>query len=229
MPDIGYRGVGLIERHWFQRLQAFEDAVAYRQARVDAPCPDCGPAASGRRCDDHGRDLDLIGGYRRTIHGTAGFLRALHHGYLQAVIPLTMMTSPLGEVRTHLSELVGRVHDHHKGVIVTVHGQPSAVLLAVEDLERLEETLAVLRDADTMRRLGNSDAELARGETVSAEELGMSCSEFFARAAQLYRDELDARSLTQQIDEALQVTGPDESTSHAVGIGRRRPAGEDEW
>ena len=228
MPDIGYRGVGLIERHWFQRLQAFEDAVAYRQARADAPCPDCGPAASGRRCDDHGRDLDLIGGYRRTIHGTAGFLRALHQGYLQAVIPLTMMTLPLGEVRTHLSELVGRVHDHHKRVIVTMHGQPSAVLLAVEDLERLEETLAILRDADTMRRLGDSDAELAGGETVSAEELGMSRSEFFARAGQPYLDELDAHSLTQQIDEALQLTGPDESTSDAAGTGRRRLAGDDQ-
>ena|ERR1039457_77740 len=51
---------GAVQGGWFQRLQAFEDAVAYRRARADAPCPDCGPAASGRRCDDHGRDLDLI-------------------------------------------------------------------------------------------------------------------------------------------------------------------------
>jgi antitoxin YefM len=84
---------------------------------------------------------------------------------------LTMTTLPLGEVKTHLSELVGRVHDHHERVTVTVHGRPSAVLVAVEDLERLEETLAVLRDAETMRRLAESDAELARGEDVSAVEL----------------------------------------------------------
>lgn len=32
---------------------------------------------------------------------------------------------------------------------------------------RLEETLEILRDADTMRRLAASDAELARGETVT--------------------------------------------------------------
>ena len=88
------------------------------------------------------------------------------------VILLTMTTLPLGEVKTHLSELVGRVHDHHERVTVTVHGHPSAVLLAIEDLERLEETLAIMRDADTMRLvLADSDAELARGETVSAEEL----------------------------------------------------------
>jgi antitoxin YefM len=45
------------------------------------------------------------------------------------------------------------------------------VLVSVEDLERLEEILAVMRDADTMRRLAESDAELARGEQVSAAEL----------------------------------------------------------
>jgi antitoxin YefM len=87
------------------------------------------------------------------------------------VILLTMTTLPLGEVKTHLSELVGRVHDHHERVTVTVHGRPSAVLVAIEDLERLEETLAILRDAETMSRLAESDAELARGESVSAAEL----------------------------------------------------------
>lgn len=84
---------------------------------------------------------------------------------------LTMTTLPLGEVKTHLSELVGRVHDHHERVTVTVHGRPSAVLVAIEDLERLEETLAIMRDAETMRRLAASDAELARGEVVTAAEL----------------------------------------------------------
>lgn len=82
-----------------------------------------------------------------------------------------METLPLGEAKAHLSEIVGRVHDHHDRVTVTVHGRPSAVLVAVEDLEQLEETLAILRDAETTRRLIESDAELARGETVSAEEL----------------------------------------------------------
>jgi prevent-host-death family protein len=77
----------------------------------------------------------------------------------------------LGEVKSHLSELVGRVHDHHERVTVTVHGRPSAVLVALEDLERLEETLEILRDPETVKRLASSDAELARGESVSAEEL----------------------------------------------------------
>ncbi|MGH3168435.1 MAG: type II toxin-antitoxin system Phd/YefM family antitoxin [Trebonia sp.] len=82
-----------------------------------------------------------------------------------------MNVLPLGEAKSHLSELVGRVRDHHERFTVTVHGRPSAVLVAVEDLEQLEETLSILRDDETMRRLASSDAELARGESVSAGEL----------------------------------------------------------
>ena len=87
------------------------------------------------------------------------------------VILMTMTMLPLGDVKAHLSELVGRVHDHHERVTVTVHGRPSAVLIAPEDLEALEETLEIMRDAATMNRLAESDAELARGEYVSAGEL----------------------------------------------------------
>ena len=84
---------------------------------------------------------------------------------------MTMTVLPLGDVKSHLSELVSRVHDYHERVTVNVHGRPSAVLIAPEDLERLEETLEIMRDAATMNRLAESDAELARGEHVSAEEL----------------------------------------------------------
>jgi antitoxin YefM len=60
---------------------------------------------------------------------------------------------------------------HHERVTVTVHGRLSAVLIAPENHERLEETLEIMRDVATMNRLAQSDAELARGECVSAEEL----------------------------------------------------------
>jgi antitoxin YefM len=83
-----------------------------------------------------------------------------------------MTVLPLGDVKSHLSELVDLVHDQHDRVTVTVHGRPSAILIAPEDLEALEEeNLAIMRDAATMNRLAESDAELARGECVSAEEL----------------------------------------------------------
>jgi prevent-host-death family protein len=70
----------------------------------------------------------------------------------------------LADVKAHLSELVARVGAQHERVTVTVHGRPTAVLVAVEDLEALEETIAVLSDAAVVRALSNADAELARGE-----------------------------------------------------------------
>jgi metal-responsive CopG/Arc/MetJ family transcriptional regulator len=65
--------------------------------------------------------------------------------------------------------------------------------------------------------------------TKRARELGISRSEFFARAAQFYLDELDEESLTRQIDQAIGTVERDESSSDAVGAGRRRLAGEDVW
>jgi hypothetical protein len=53
-----------IQRGWFQQLQALEDAIAYRRARITAPCPDC--VASGEKCDDHACDLNLIAAYQQT-------------------------------------------------------------------------------------------------------------------------------------------------------------------
>ncbi len=81
------------------------------------------------------------------------------------VILVTMSeTRSLAEAKAHLSELVARAGTEHERITVTVHGRPTAVLLAVEDLEALEETIAVLSDPALLRSLGEADAELARGE-----------------------------------------------------------------
>jgi len=78
---------------------------------------------------------------------------------------------PLAEVKAHLSEIIARVHAQHERVTVTVHGRPSAVLLAVEDLESLEETVSLLADSEAMSALVASEAELAAGERVTEQEL----------------------------------------------------------
>lgn len=55
-----------------------------------------------------------------------------------------------------------------------------------------------------------------------ATALGMTRSQFFARAAQRYLVALDAESLTVQIDSALEILdGPDETQDAAVAAGRR--------
>jgi antitoxin YefM len=79
--------------------------------------------------------------------------------------------SSLAETKAHLSELVARVGEQHERITVTVHGRPAAVLLAVDDLESLEETIAVLSDSAAVRALSDADAELARGDGESADSL----------------------------------------------------------
>lgn len=69
----------------------------------------------------------------------------------------------LAEAKAHLSEVVSRVGAQHERVLVTVHGTPSAVLIAPADLDALEETIAVLSDGDAVARLAASEAELAAG------------------------------------------------------------------
>ena len=58
--------------------------------------------------------------------------------------------------------------------------------------------------------------------TRRAHDLGMSRSEFFARAAARYLDELDAESVTRQIDLAVgALAGHDDSAADAVAVARR--------
>lgn len=48
---------------------------------------------------------------------------------------------PLTEAKARLNELVEETVTTHERVTITRHGRPAVVLLSVEDLEALEETL----------------------------------------------------------------------------------------
>jgi hypothetical protein len=72
--------------------------------------------------------------------------------------------------------------------------------------------------------------EIFERAASQAAELGISRSEFFARAARRYLDELAAQSLTSQIDHALQAAAGDDSGAAATAAGRRLlAAGDDDW
>ena len=85
-------------------------------------------------------------------------------GESYVTIILVMETLPLSHVKAHLSEIADRVEGQHDRVVVTRRGRPAAVLVSPEDLESLEETLAVLSDPQLMRQIRESEAELERGE-----------------------------------------------------------------
>ncbi len=77
-----------------------------------------------------------------------------------------MPTESLRTVRDHLSEIVDRVEQHHERLVVTRNGRPAAVLISPEDLAQLEETIAVLSDADALADIREADAAYARGDVV---------------------------------------------------------------
>jgi antitoxin YefM len=97
----------------------------------------------------------------------------LQSGAILVILMTMSETLSLAQAKAHLSELVGRVDRQHERVTVTVHGRPSAVLLSPDDLEALEETIAILSDAEAVRQLTASDAELARGEGESEQDLAV--------------------------------------------------------
>ena len=86
-------------------------------------------------------------------------------------IILVMETLPLSHVKAHLSEIADRVEGQHERVVVTRKGRPAAVLVSPEDLESLEETLAVLSDPQLMRRIRMGEAAVDSGDTVTLEQL----------------------------------------------------------
>ena len=64
--------------HRFRELQALEDAVNYRLARLAVPCPHCQPAEAGGRCDGHACDVALIAGYLQAAEATMTQLARLN-------------------------------------------------------------------------------------------------------------------------------------------------------
>lgn len=56
----------------------------------------------------------------------------------------------LADVKNRLSEVVERLEREHGRVVITKHGRPAVVVLSVEDLDSLEETLEVLSSTALM-------------------------------------------------------------------------------
>jgi prevent-host-death family protein len=78
----------------------------------------------------------------------------------------------LADVKNRLSEVVDKLEREHGRVVVTKHGQPAAVMLNVDDLESLEETLAIL-SKPTLRDAvleGADDVAAGRTQRLSREQ-----------------------------------------------------------
>ncbi|HUW03014.1 MAG TPA: type II toxin-antitoxin system Phd/YefM family antitoxin [Acidimicrobiales bacterium] len=78
----------------------------------------------------------------------------------------------LADVKNRFSEVIDKLEREHGRVVVTKHGQPAAVMLNVDDLESLEETLEILSNSalrDKIRE-GVDDVAAGRTERLSRDE-----------------------------------------------------------
>ena len=82
-----------------------------------------------------------------------------------------METLPLADVKNRLSEVVDRVASQHDRVIITRNGRPAAVLVSPDDLEALEETLAILSDPKELAALRRGIEDLDAGRVVTLKKL----------------------------------------------------------
>jgi prevent-host-death family protein len=70
----------------------------------------------------------------------------------------------LRDVKNHLSEVVDQVEREHDRVVITKHGRPAAVVISIDDLASLEETLEIAGRPRLMEQIRDSLGELATGE-----------------------------------------------------------------
>ena len=78
---------------------------------------------------------------------------------------------PFTDARNRLSELIEEVERTHERIEITRHGRPVAVLISPDDLAALEETLDVLSSPEAMRQLAESQAAIAAGEVLDADQV----------------------------------------------------------
>lgn len=81
---------------------------------------------------------------------------------------------PLGEVKNRLSEVVEEIQREHGRLVITKHGRPAAVVISVEDLQSLEETLDVLASRTLLADVREGLAEAAPPVLSKEEALRLS-------------------------------------------------------
>ena len=96
--------------------------------------------------------------------------RVDRQGY-QTIIMVMSKTLPLSEVKAKLSEVVDEIVTTQERVTVTRNGRPVAVVLSTDDLEAIEETLAILSDPAAMREIQQGRAAIASGDVVTKDDI----------------------------------------------------------
>ena len=87
------------------------------------------------------------------------------------IVVMPDLTLPLAEIKKRLSEIVDGVEQKHDRVVLTRNGRPAAVILSPDDLESLEETLAILSNPAALQEIRVAESEIDKGDVVTTDEL----------------------------------------------------------
>jgi antitoxin YefM len=80
-------------------------------------------------------------------------------------------TYSLAHIKAHLSALVELVEREHERVVLTKNGRPAAVLISIEELESIEETLDILSDPDALREIRAGEKDIAEGRGIPLDDI----------------------------------------------------------
>ena len=94
---------------------------------------------------------------------------------------MAMETTSLADAKNRLSELVNAVQGTWERVTITKNGKPVAVLMSVDDLESLIETLEVLSDPDAMAAIAQDRS--GSGERTTGQEMAAIMAKRLGRGA----------------------------------------------
>ena len=77
----------------------------------------------------------------------------------------------LSEVKARLSEVIDEIDTTHERVTVTRNGRPVVVLVSADDIEAIEETVAILSDPAAVREIERGRDAIEAGDLASRVEV----------------------------------------------------------
>lgn len=80
-------------------------------------------------------------------------------------------TITLKELRPELPGVIKDIDTKLDRYIVMKRGKPVAVMMSPDDYESLLETIEILSDKESIRRIKKAKREIAKGKTISLEAL----------------------------------------------------------
>ncbi|MCK5215756.1 MAG: type II toxin-antitoxin system Phd/YefM family antitoxin [Candidatus Omnitrophica bacterium] len=76
-------------------------------------------------------------------------------------------TLSLKQLRPELPKVIASIDEKFDRFIITKRGRPVVVMMSIDDYESLIETLDILEDKETMKRVRNGENEIKAGKTRS--------------------------------------------------------------